>query len=285
MDNGYLSDYTLFAPPTGINNDALKLRGKDYSSAAIEYEYDRPTITGDAIEHYAKHCSGAPALAFCASVTHAEHTAAEFTAAGFPFLPLTADLTDAQRTYRINALASGKLCGLTSCDIVSEGTDIPVVAVAILLRPTKSLGLYLQQVGRVLRPYPGKERAIILDHAGNSLTHGCPDEDREWDINNGDGGPKLKRCERCYKVLSVSARRCDACGYAPPVKERSIEEVAGELVQMTPDEVSALRKRARQAVGRARTLEQLLHIAGIRGYKPEWAYQVYNSRKARGRAA
>lgn len=294
IDNGYLTQPVVYGPPTGIDPDQLKMRGKDFSQESAEALYDRPTITGNAIEHYLRICNGLPTIAFCTSVAHAEHAAAQFTAAGISAYSLTADLTDAQRKHRIDCLADGRVSVLTSCDIVSEGTDIPVVAVAMLLRPTQSLGLYLQQVGRVLRPYPGKKQSIILDHAGNSLLrHGMPDEVRDWDLDagvikrggNGEKGPATRRCERCYAVFPGGARQCPACGYVAPVKERSILEVAGELIQMTPEQIAAFRKRSRAAVGRARTLDELLQVAEMRGYKKEWAYQIYNRRQMKGRAA
>lgn len=294
IDKGYLTQPVVFAPPTQIDYSQIKMKGKDFATTEAAAVMDKPTITGDAIDHYSRLCGGEPAIAFCASVDHAEHVAAEFTAAGYPAYSLTASLTDAQRKHRIQCLADGRIKVLTSCDIISEGTDIPVVAVAILLRPTQSLGLYLQQVGRVLRPYPGKTRSIILDHVGNCLRHGMPDEVREWDIDEGiikkkaqdsEDGPAVKQCERCFFVYPCGPRECPSCGYVAPVKERSIEEVAGELVQMTDDEIESFRRRSRQVVGRARTLEDLIAIADQRGYKKSWAYQIYNSRKHKRRRA
>jgi len=290
IDSGYLTQPIVYGPQRAVDLSEVKMRGGEYDSRALEDAFDRPTITGDAIDHYGRLCPGLPAIAFCASVAHAEHTAAQFTAAGYPSYSLTADLTGAQRKHRIESLADGRISVLTSCDIISEGTDIPVVAAAILLRPTQSLGLYLQQVGRVLRPYPGKQNSIILDHAGNCFRHGLPDDVRDWDINtdyrkakkrDADEGPAIKQCERCYIVFSASIRECPHCGHVAKVKERSIEEVAGELVQMSPDDLEAFKKRSRRQIGRARTLEELREVADRRGYDPGWAYQIYNSRKYR----
>ncbi|MFN4244505.1 MAG: DEAD/DEAH box helicase, partial [Tepidisphaerales bacterium] len=86
------------------------------------------------------------------------------------------------RKQLVRDFGRGIIQVLTSVDVISEGFDVPGIVGAILLRPTQSLGLYLQQVGRALRTAPGKEAAIILDHVGNSQRHGLPDDPREWSL-------------------------------------------------------------------------------------------------------
>src|SRR4029077_9899150 len=80
---------------------------------------------------------------------------------------------------------AGRVMVLTACDLISEGFDVPDIEVGISLRPTHSLGLWFQQVGRCLRRSPGKEHALILDHAGNSVRHGLPTDDIEWTLDKG----------------------------------------------------------------------------------------------------
>lgn len=179
---GFLSPPVVYAPPTQLDLSGVRMVGGDYAQGEIGRRMDKPTITGDVVAHYRRICNGAPAIAFCASVEHAKHVAADFRGAGFRAESLDGKMPDGQRKTLIDELGRGHLNVLTSCDIVSEGTDIPVVMAAILLRPTASMGLYLQQVGRALRPAPGKTRAVILDHVGNCLRHGLPDEDREWSL-------------------------------------------------------------------------------------------------------
>jgi DNA repair protein RadD len=252
---------------------------------------DRPTITGSAIEHYLRLCPGVPAIAFCASVKHAEHVAELFNAAGVSSESLTGDLSDATRKHRIMSLASGRIKVLAACDIVSEGTDIPVVTAAILLRPTQSTGLYLQQVGRALRPHPGKSCAIILDHVGNCLRHGLPDEVRQWSIDEGEvrsrnkktaSLPRSKSCEKCYAVYSTILRACPQCGHINVGGEREIKQVDGELREVNHITIDEYKRRLnRMQQGQARDLPGLLNIAKQRGYNPTWAYHVYSAKKAK----
>jgi superfamily II DNA or RNA helicase len=226
-------------------------------------------------------------------VEHSEHVAEQFNGAGIASVSLTGGLPDSVRKHRIQSLANGGIKVLTSCDIISEGTDIPVVAAAILLRPTQSLGLYLQQCGRALRTYPGKTHATILDHAGNCLRHGLPDDEREWTLNAAriparqkktgqeEQATKLRLCEKCYAVMPTTKLVCPQCGYVHRAKGRQIEEIAGTLRQVNRDMAEKIRQQHARDQGMAKSLQDLLSLAKLRGFKPGWAYHVYNGRKAR----
>jgi superfamily II DNA or RNA helicase len=190
---------------------------------------------------------------------------------------------------------------LTSCEIISEGTDIPVVGAAILLRPTQSMGLYIQQVGRALRPYKGKEFAVILDHVGNCLRHGLPDTLREWTLdgqerkNTGKKSPevnlRVKQCEKCYAV-HAPAPTCPACGFEYPDSGRTIEETEGELRRITEEEAEFMRRAAevearleRQKIGFAKskcvTYADWKALGEQLGYKPGWAGFQYSQNRHR----
>jgi superfamily II DNA or RNA helicase len=265
----------------------VKTRGGDWDRRGAETRVDVPTVTGDAVAHYRRHADGVPALAFCCSVRHAEHVADTFRAAGYRAAAIDGQLGDSERRARIADLANGQLDVLTSCEIVSEGTDIPVVGAAILLRPTQSLGLYLQQVGRVLRPYPGKDRAVILDHVGNVFRHGMPDEERTWDLDiaprhkrkarkGKEPAPRQVACPQCAALL-LPQPVCPSCGFAFP-EQRRIAFQDGELEQVDP---AAVRRDMRRLRARARSLADLEQIERAAGYKPGWAWHVWQSRQAK----
>ena len=287
IDMGFLVRPVVYAPPSALDLSGVRRRGGDYDQRELATRMDKPTITGDAVKHYRKLCDGKPAIAFCASVAHAQHVAEQFKASGYSARSIDGSMLDTERKQAIADLGQGRLQVLTSCDIVSEGTDIPVVEAAILLRPTQSLGLYLQQVGRALRPAPGKDRAIILDHVGNCLRHGLPDDQREWTL---DGLPRsarsksddepdvtVKQCEKCFAVFKPSLV-CPACGHVHAPKAREIQQNDGELEEV---DANLLRAQQRQEVGKARTLEQLIEVAKRRGYNVRWAYNVFNARQAK----
>lgn len=275
---GHLSDYDIYIPPGGFDGDAHIKMG-DFAQSEIDTAMSKPTIVGDAVAHYTRLCPNAPAVVFCTSVRHAEYVAEAFRGAGYRFVSVDGKTPAEIREERIQSLGDGRLHGITSCDIISEGTDIPIVTAAILMRPTMSEGLYLQQVGRVLRPAPNKDRAIILDHAGNVYRHGLPDEDRGWALHRTP--PKrekkkkddiqIKVCETCFSANKSTNKVCAQCGAPFAVKAREAAVVEGDLVKVEAEMLN--RKRLQRIENReAKSLQDLINIANKRGYKVGWAY-------------
>lgn len=287
---GYLCRPVVYAPPNQLDLQGVHTRGGDYAANELVERVDKPTITGDAVTHYRRLCEGQPAIAFCVSVAHAQHVAEQFRAAGFRAASIDGSMGDLERKSLIDGLASGRMHVLTSCEIVSEGTDIPVVAAAILLRPTQSLVLFLQQVGRALRPAPGKDRAIILDHVGNVLRHGMPDEDREWSLegrpkNARDVEPTLRvtQCPECFRA-HPPAPVCPECGHRYTADPKGgPEHVEGTLEEVDAEQIERMRRDRRRAVARANTREELEEVARERGYKPAWVDYILRARAERGR--
>jgi superfamily II DNA or RNA helicase len=284
---GFLAEPVVFAPPSGIDLSSIKVRAGDYERDELNKRVDKPKITGCAIEHYERICNGIPAICFCVSVNHAEHVAAEFKAAGWAAESLDGKMTDAVRKAKISALANGQLNVLTSCDIISEGTDIPVVGAAILLRPTQSLGLYLQQVGRALRVYPGKDKAYILDHVGNCYRHGMPDDVREWSLDGydwkkakenpaNDPATRIRQCEKCYGVYRSGAVSCPHCGYIPETG-REVVQVDGELKVVTRDMFKP-KKKVEYAKPQENEMGRLIGLAKRLGLPGDIGYRTALSR-------
>lgn len=289
IGQGFLVKPTVYAPKERIDLSGVRTVRGDYEVKSLAEVMDKATITGDAVAHYQRVCPGAPAVAFCVSVNHAKHVAEQFRAAGYRAYHADGSMDDETRSAILNGLGNGSVDVVTSCDLISEGTDIPAIGCAILLRPTQSLGLYLQQVGRALRPCEGKDKAIILDHVGNVLCHGMPDDDREWWL---EGEKKSKRkakseptirveqCPTCYSIHPPGPA-CPNCGYKYEVAPKGSEpnQVEGHLEEITDADREKLRRVQRKQVAQAKTLEELEAIALARGYKPGWARHVYNSRQ------
>lgn len=282
--DGYLSAPRVFAPPVGFDDTGLKSVAGDYDLKEMALRLDKPKIIGNAVKHYAKLCEGMPAIAFCATVEHAQHTAEEFKKAGYNFKCIDGTMDDCDRRDAIEGLGNGKYDGLTSCEIISEGTDIPVVGCAIFLRKTKSLAKYLQQAGRVLRPYPGKEYSIILDHVGNVELHGFPDDDREWSLDGRAKKSKqkdeffMRTCPNCYACYKSTLKACPVCGCEQSIKSKQeIEYVEAELIER---ERTAAKEKAEKERKAANKFQQLMELGKRRGYKNPyaWAKKVFNAR-------
>ena len=286
---GALSPYRVFAPPNALNLEGVNTRAGDYAKEQLATAVDKPVITGDAVQHYHRLAAGRRALAFCVSVEHARHVAAEFEASGVASEFLDGSMDPTLRAETIARFERGETMVLTSCDLVSEGFDLPAIEVAILLRPTQSLSLYIQQVGRALRTFPGKTEAIILDHVGAVITHGMPDEDREWSLDGarkakGPAVPKdedepdvkITTCPKCF-TIHMPAPSCPTCGHVYPIASRRLAQEDGELREITPDQIEALKRQRRALQGSAQTVEQLM----AQGMSKPRAQKVLQAREAK----
>ena len=288
IQGGYLSKPRVFTAPVGADLSDMKKSRGEFEAKQAAGLLNKPHILGCAVAHYRNYVQGAPTIAFCSTVEHAESVAEEFRRAGFSAASIDGTLHDTDRRARIRDLGNGTLNVLTSCEIISEGTDIPVVAAAILLRPTASLSLYLQQIGRALRPYPGKEHAIILDHVMNAYRHGLPDEDRVWTLEGDDKAKrqqkdevKGKQCPECY-YFHEPARKCPACGFEYISSGgQGLTQVAGELIEADPAVLMAARREELREERDCKTLDDFQALAKRRGYKPGWAFFRWKFKRQR----
>lgn len=298
---GFLARFTYLAPPSKADLSKIQTRMGDYAVDELAAIMDRAVITGDCIEHYRKYLDGRPAIAFCCSVSHAENVAAQFQDAGYRAASVDGKMDRAERHARIRGIGDGSLNVLTSCELISEGVDVPVVAGAILMRPTKSVGMFLQQCGRVLRPKPDGSAAVILDHVGNISRHGMPDAHREWSLadRKKKPGPPTATCDTCYRVFSVypgwmDAVDCDmdrppGCVLLPKAAPREIETADGMLEEIAAAPEwshgiilsSAKGDEYKRMLRLASTQERLQEVATARGYKSSWVWRIMEFRKGR----
>ena len=281
IDNGFLAKPVYYAPKHTPDLSGVHKVAGDFDRAETEEIIDTPRITGDAVTHYRKFCPNERAVAFCISVAHAQHVADQFCAAGVPAASIDGTLEPEVRSKRVEDLTAGKILVLTSCELISEGFDLPAVNAAILLRPTHSLSMHLQQLGRALRPFPGKTHATILDHVGNCLRHGLAEQERVWDLEGREKRKaksrpvETKQCSKCFAIFAGTA--CPQCGAEREVTGREVEQVDGELQRLSIEDIAAKREERREE-GKCRTLEDFRALAARRGYKPGWAYFRWQAR-------
>lgn len=278
IEDGRLSKYRLFAP-SAPDLSGVKTTAGDYAKGQLSevMENDRVLI-GNAVGHYKKHAAGRLNVTFCTSLKHAEIVAEAFNAQGIPAAMVSGEMDQDERSRRIKAFARRELHVLTSVDLLTFGFDLASAAQMDVtieamsdMRPTKSLSLQLQKWGRVLRRKD--DPALIFDHAGNSdpdRGHGLPDDPRDWTLEgrqkrSKDGAEPtqpVRQCPTCYHVHRPTPE-CPACGFVYPVQSRMIEEVEGELAEVTAQREA--KKQARMAQGRAQTLAELMALGNSRG--------------------
>lgn len=285
IEHKYLSDYKLYAPST-VNLVGLHTSMGDFIKSELSERVDKPTITGDAIHQYTKHANGKRAVVFAVSIEHSKHIVEQFNAAGIPSAHIDGETDIGIRDNSIGQFREGKIKVLSNVDLCGEGFDLPALEAAILLRPTQSLGLYLQQVGRTLRIHSGKNHAIILDHVGACMQHGLPDDDRQWTLegkdkkqNNGDG-IHVRICSRCYAAQRPGSKVCKFCGHTFEIQSREVEQKDGELTEI---DVMQLRRQRMISQGKCQTFDELVAEGKRRKYKRPffWAKYVMNARQAK----
>ncbi|WIL01664.1 UvrABC system protein B [Klebsiella phage vB_KpnM_SCNJ1-Y] len=264
IDNGYLSQYKIYCPPTDLrldNVETSKTTG-DYKEKELKAEIGRSHIVGDIVSHYLKICPGKRGITFTVGVDTAEEVAEEYRKRGVPAIALSGRNADEERVQAIRDLKSGKILQIVNDSLIGEGVDIPAVEVVSFARPTQSYALYAQMFGRALRPFEGKSHAIIIDAVSNVMRHGLPDAPREWSLDRrerrtGKSEPSTVRvCTACAAVYERFRDACPDCGepVPKPADRSGPMQVDGDLYELDPDVLAQMRN---EVVGARETPEAM----------------------------
>lgn len=259
---GYLTDYRVFCPPSDLDLSAIEIGGDgDYKTDQLKAASKKSHIVGDVVDHYKRVGGGRRGVTFAISVDDAEEICAQFNASGVPARTLTGYNTDTERAESVRMLETGEILQLVSVGVITEGFDLPAIEVISFARPTNSYSLFIQMFGRALRPAPGKDRALILDHVGNverfiQKGRGLPDTPQQWSLDRRERGARtvqpadvmqLTTCLECFAAYDSHLSACPWCGAAPVVGEggrSGPERVEGELYEMDPGLMAQLRGEA-----------------------------------------
>lgn len=238
----------------------------DWSQAQLKSAVQHSSVVGDVVQSYKQFADGKIGITFTTDVETAGQIASAYRAAGISAEVLTGETDHSVRRSIFKRLSARKLQQVVAVDVISEGTDIPAIEVVTFARPTASLGLFLQQLGRALRLMDGKEYALLIDHVGNFLRHrGGPDTPRTWTLDRRDKrAPKVDDAipmRVCLEPTCASPyeRHLDCCPYCgtpvpEPAERGAPDQVDGVLSLMdeetlarlrgeTPETVDALRDR------------------------------------------
>ena len=278
---GWLSRYKIFVPPGQADLRGVQRRGGDYARGELATRCGERGVVATAVRNWSLYSGHRQTIGFCVSVAHMESVQEVFQEAGISCAAIEGKTPKKLRDELVRGFKEGRFKVLLSVDLISEGFDVPACDCVLLLRPTQSLGLHLQQVGRALRP--GAQEAVILDCAANTTRHGTPAAERSWSL----AGRKRERsglvanlpvrvCPQCYSVHRPTLRICPYCQFLHPLDSR-IPEEADVILQEHKEE----QRKLRREIGRARTVEDLEQIAAERGYKDGWVDHVLSSRSAR----
>lgn len=226
---GHLVDYrAMVASPETLKElkhlKRLRKHHGDFARDQLAEIMDTPRLAGYAVNQYKKHALGRTSLFFAVSIEHSKKQAAAFSLAGIRAVHIDGNASEVNRRSALASLAAREIDMLCSVDLFIEGWDCPPVSCVIMGRPTLSVGLYLQSVGRGMRPHPesGKKDLIILDHAGNIDRHGYPEEKRAWYLE-GERTLRAHQREEKRLQLEAAARMRGYASVAAELEERRLE--------------------------------------------------------------
>lgn len=276
---GYLVDVDIYAPDAFQPDlSSVKVVAGDYEQTELAEAVDKPKLIGDIVSHWKKLGRGKPTIVFATNIAHSKHIVEQFCRAGVKAEHVDYLATDEERTDILNRVRSGKTTIISNAAMLAEGLDIPQLEVMILARPTKSLVRYIQQAGRILRPYPGKQKALILDHSGTCAKLGFPTDDLPLELDDGkpkQAGEAKKHekepsvCTSCGYLKAPGVHECPSCGFAPQRRSDVVVE-DGELKPLSRKDRLSLSMADKQAIYSA-----LIGWVEAKGRSPGWAYHLY----------
>ena len=286
IERGYVSKYELYAPKLDINLKKVEMSGSDFNNEQLgEVMLDRK-IYGDIIKYYHKLAEGKQSIAYCTNIKHSLSIRDLFNDNGIPAVHMDASTPEKEREKIMSDFKEGKYKILCNCNLISEGITVPECECCLLLRPTQSETLYIQQACRCLTPREGKT-AIIIDFVGNCYAHGTPTEKREYTldekqirIKNPSREPEVtaRECSNCLRVYRGTDPICPYCGFDNKKTRKQIkEDEKAELERI--QKIERVQKSREQ--GMAKSYEELVQIGYKRGIKNPrgWAWYVWNGRK------
>ena len=280
---GYLVPNRIVAP-TIPDLQKIRIVAGDYEKKALTKKMNTAKLVGDIVSHWIKYGENRATVVFATSIAHSKHIANIFRQNGVPSGHIDSEQNELERETQLANLNSGKIKVLSNCQILTEGWDQPKISCVIIARPTKSYPMYLQMVGRTLRPYPNKKDTLIIDHSGCVYEHGFPEDVPNWTlkttkpknkdrIKNPDPIEKQPftcvQCDTVYKPTKDDYA-CPNCALIPTKKERIVLISEGRLVEMPKIKPNANDKQNFYA--------QLLFYCRQKGYKEGWASHTFKQK-------
>lgn len=283
----YLSDYDYYAPTLNIDFNKSKIIAGDYNTSDIDFLMNKSKVYGDIINTYIKMAHNKKTIVYCTSIKYSLKIEKLFQEHGFVAKQFDGTTPKTERDVIVDDFKNNKIQILINVDLIGEGFDVPDCDCVVLLRPTQSLTLFIQQSTRCLRPNKDK-RALILDFVGNVYRHGMPTETIDWSLkkqricSNKKGEPEIivRQCGSCYKCYQGTNRICPYCQHDNGKTRREIaQDKKIELLKI--ESIEKLNKKREQ--GMADSFEALVELGKQRNYKNPafWARQIMRSRGSR----
>ena len=279
---------TIYYAPVDPDLRGVHTRQGDYVVSQLADRMNRDDLVGDIVSNWHKFAERRRTSVFCVDVAHSVHVKDEFIESGVKAEHIDGGTPKTERDAALARLASGETELITNCMVLTEGFDLPSIGCIVLARPTKQIGLFRQMAGRGLRPAPGKNNLILIDHSGAVFRHGLLEDRVEWtlDVTKRADNPthssrsqaqtsRLIECSQC-SALRTAGEKCPHCGFFPQRRPDLIVFREGELARINKNSRSAA--SAYDPNERMRWHAELTYIAAERGYRPGWAARKYKEK-------
>jgi len=248
-ENGFLCPVKAYAPTHEALARALEhvsVSQGDYASGELSAAVNDKVLIGDIVSTWRSKADGLKTICFAVDIAHSKSIRDVFQADGINAAHIDCHMSDDKRDEIMVDFRAGKITVLCSVGILTTGFDEPDIRCGILARPTLSLMLAIQQMGRLIRTAPGKTEAIIMDHSGNTLRHGLPGmfEVPGLKDNYRIGAKQAKKqkkcvaCEHCGYVLEADDVTCPGCGLDRPVKTSKVINTDDDLTEFGMEPVA-----------------------------------------------
>lgn len=246
VERGYLAPLISKQPGFVMDTTGIRTRGGDFVEAEMNARFNTMEATKAAVEEIVRLGHDRKSwLLFCISVDHATSVCDELQRKGIEAATVTGDTSPSDRAFTLKEFKEGRLRAITNVNVLTTGFDAPATDLLAFLRPTQSLGLYMQMAGRAMRIAEGKENGLVLDYAGNVVRHGPVDGvnastagAKGQGRGDGEGEAPGKVCPECKEIQWTGARECRDCGYEFPEPEPKIEKRASTaaIMNMTAED-------------------------------------------------
>lgn len=240
IEKGFLVDCEIYAPP-GPDLSAVPIVRGDYDEEKLAVVMDKTPLIGDIVDHWTRLAKGRSTILFATNILHSKHCCEEFNDRGIRAEHIDCFTSDDDRDAIFDRFENGVTLVICNVDVCSEGWNAPRASCMILARPTRKLTRYIQRAGRVLRPYPGKQMALILDHSTTSLRLGYPTDELPLELDDGKPAKKSERaekeellprpCPKCHFLIPPKVYPCPKCGFAM-LAQNKVHTASGKLTKL-----------------------------------------------------
>ncbi len=276
IDDGYLCEVIGKRGAEVPDLRGVQKKGGEFVGSQVERAMDVPELTQAACDEIVSYGANRRAwLVFASSVQHAEHVRDAIAAHDIDVAVVHGGVDKNRRELLIEDFRAGRLRCLVNVDILTIGFNAPICDMGVLLRATASTALYVQIVGRLMRTYPGKENALLLDYGGNVERHGPIDDVQVKQPGEGGGEAPAKPCPNCHSLMHTATMECPDCGYQFPDPGPRHEKTAYGGAVMSHQrpgqwvEVEAVEYHRHQKKGKPDSV-RVEYQCGLRRYREWW---------------